>query len=134
MGIVLSSAKRFEIGPTSLTSFGMMAESPALSSVDGALVDKGTAVPKLCLSPVEMRTLTAVGDLLSAGKTFAPTRTIFHQPPLWFCPTEETIYRTISTPYVCRIHPNGCKFDLNSNKFKSDTKNLVRIKINRMKG
>ena len=38
---------------------------------------------------VEMCTLTAAGGLLHAGAASSVTRTNFHQPPLWFCPTED---------------------------------------------
>ena len=78
-------AKRFQAGPTSSTSFGMKDESPALSRWDVVLVDKGAAAPKLCLSPVEMRTPTAAGGLLPTGKISTATMIIFHQLPLWFC-------------------------------------------------
>ena len=73
------SAKRVDAGPMSSTSFGMKAEPPALLD---ALVDKGAAAPKLCLSPIETRTLTATGGLLLAGTASTATRTTFHQPPL----------------------------------------------------
>ena len=90
-----SSARRVKTyGPTSSTSFGMEAEPPASSMRGHALVDKGAAAPKPCLSPVEMRTLTAAGGLLPAGTASITTRTIFHQPPLWFCPTKEKSSRT----------------------------------------
>ena len=57
--------------PICLTIFGDDTTEPlALPRRDGVLVDKGTAVPKPCLSPVEMRTLTATGGLLSAGTAF----------------------------------------------------------------
>ena len=41
-----SSAKRVDASPTSSTSFGMTAESPALLCRDYALVDKGAEAPK----------------------------------------------------------------------------------------
>ena len=85
-----SSAKKADPDPMCLTSFGDdCTEPPALPYRDDAIVDKGAAAPKPCLSPVEMRTLTAAGGLLPAGTASTATRTIFHQPPLWFCPTEE---------------------------------------------
>ena len=79
-----------------LTSFGDdSTEPPALPCCrDDALVDKGAKASKPCLSPVEMRTLTAVGDLLPARTASTATRTIFHQPSRWFCPTEEMNSRT----------------------------------------
>ena len=61
------SAKRVDAGLASSTSFGMTAEPPALPRKDDVLVDKGAEVPKPCLSPVKMRTLTAAGGLLPAG-------------------------------------------------------------------
>ena len=83
------SAKRVQAGPTSSTTFGMKAEPPALSRSDDILVDIGAAAPKPCLSPVEMRTLTATGDLVPIGKTSTATMTISHQLSLWFCLTKE---------------------------------------------
>ena len=77
-----SSFAKVDIGPASLTSFGMMIEPPALTSRDDALVDEGATAPKPCFSPVEMYTLTAAEGLLPAGTAFTTTRTIFYQPPL----------------------------------------------------
>ena len=51
-------------------------------SRDDALIDEGAAVPKPCLPPVKIRTLTATGGLLLAGTASSATRTNFHQPPL----------------------------------------------------
>ena len=85
------SAKKVQAGPTSSTNFGMKAESPALPHRDDVLVDKSAAAPKACPSPVKMSTLTATGDLLPAGTASAATTTIFHQPPLSFCLTEEKV-------------------------------------------
>ena len=93
-----SSASRVKTyGPTSSTSFGMKAEPPAPSMRGHALVDKGAAATKPCLSPVGMRTLTAAGGLFPVGTASIATRTIFHQPPLWFCPTKEKISRTTTS-------------------------------------
>ena len=79
-----------------LTSFGEDSTGPPAvpCSRGDALVNKGTVAPKPCLSPVEMRTLTAVGSLLPAGTVSSATRAKFHQPPLWFCPIEEVNLRT----------------------------------------
>ena len=82
------SAKTVQVGPTSSTSFGMNAEPPVLPRRDDVLVDIGAAASTPCLSPVEMQTLTAAGDLLPTGKTSTATMTIFHQLPLWFCLTK----------------------------------------------
>ena len=79
------SGKRIDAGPPMcLTSFGNdFTESPALPCCrDDAMVDKGTAAPKTCLSPVEMRTPTAVGGLLPAGMASIVTQTTLHQLPL----------------------------------------------------
>ena len=73
----ICSAKRVDIDPTSSTSFGMTAEPSAVPHRDDILVDKSTAAPKPCLSPVEMRKLTTAGDLLPAGTASTARRTIF---------------------------------------------------------
>ena len=90
------SAKRVQAGPTSSTSFGDdFTGLPALPWLrDDVLVDNGAAAPKSCLSPLEMRTSTVAGGLLSAGTASTATRTTFDQPLLWFCPTEEVNLRT----------------------------------------
>ena len=78
------SAKRFQAGPTSSISFGDdFTGPPAFSCLrDDAMVDNGAATPKSCLSPVKMRTLTAAGGLLHAGKVSTTTRTTYYQPRL----------------------------------------------------
>ena len=88
------SAKIVQAGPTSSASFVMKVELSALPRRDDVSVDMGAAVPKPCLSPVEMRTLTAPGGLLPTGKTSTATITIFHQLPLWLCLTKNIKYRT----------------------------------------
>ena len=90
------SAERVRAGPT---SFDMKVEPPALPRRDDVLIDEGDAAPKPCLLPVDMRTPTAAGDLLSAGKASAATRIIFYQLPLRFCLTDETNSRT-TTQYA----------------------------------
>ena len=94
-----SSASQVDPDQMCSTSFGMKAKPSALPRRDEVLVDKGAAAPKPCLSPVEMRTRTAAGGLRSAGTVSTATMTIFHQPPLWFCLTEEIKSRT-SNQYV----------------------------------
>ena len=65
-----------------LTSSGdHFTDTPALPRRDGVLVNKGAAAPKSCLSPVEMRTLTAAGGLLPAGTASTSMRTIFPRSP-----------------------------------------------------
>ena len=72
----------------------MKAEPPDLPRKDDALVVKGAAALKSCLSPVEMRSLTDAGGLLFAGKASTATRIIYYQPRLWFCPTKEINSKT----------------------------------------
>ena len=62
------------------TSFGMKSEPLALSRRDDVLVDRGVAAPRSCLSPVEMRTLTAAGGLLPVGIASTAMRIIFPRP------------------------------------------------------
>ena len=90
------SAKRVQTGPKSSTSFGDdFPGPPALScSRDDALVGKGAAAAKSYLSPLEVRTPTAVGDLLLTGTTSTATGTTFDQSPLWFCLTKEIHLKT----------------------------------------
>ena len=82
-------AKRVQAGPTSSTSFGKKDKPPTLPCRNDVLVDNGAAAPKSCLSPLEMRTLTAAGGLLPTGKVSTATMAIFQQLPLWFCLTKE---------------------------------------------
>ena len=92
-----STARRVYDGPTSLTSFGRIAESPALPFRDDVLVDKGAEAPKPCLSPVEMRTQTAAGGLLPAVTASIAMRTIFPRPLSFWTLGEETKERTNRT-------------------------------------
>ena len=87
---------RVDFDPKISTSFGVDFTRPPTfpSSRGDALVGNGVAVPKSCLSPLEMRTPTAAGSLLLAGTASTATRITFDQPPLWFCPTEEINFRT----------------------------------------
>ena len=94
------SANRVDPGPMCPTSFGSdFTGPPALPcSRDDALVCNGTAAPKSCLSPLEMRSPIAAGGLLPVGKASTATRIIFYQPRLRFCPTKETRSERTSTP------------------------------------
>ena len=94
------SAKRVQAGRTSSTSFSMKAEPPALPHRDDALVYNGTAAPESCLSPLKMRTSTAPGGLLSAGKASTTTTITYNQARLRFCPTEETNSERTSIQYA----------------------------------
>ena len=46
---------------------------PALSCRDDAMAEKVAAAPKLCLSPVEMRTPKAAGGLRPSGTASGPS-------------------------------------------------------------
>ena len=92
----ICTAKRVQAGPTASTSFGVKAEPPAFPCRDN-LVENGAAAPKLCLSPLEIRTSTAAGGLLLAGEASTTTRITFYQPRLRFCRTEEANYERPST-------------------------------------
>ena len=83
------SAKRVQDGPTCSTSFGVKAEPPSLPCRDDVLVQNGATAPKLCISPLEMRTPTDASGLLPTDKTSTATRATFHQLPLRSCPTED---------------------------------------------
>ena len=72
--------------PMGCTHFSDTAESSTLTIIcsDGALVNEGTKVPKSCLSPVNMRKSTTVGDLLnvSLASTYKTQGTNFLPQPL----------------------------------------------------
>ena len=57
------------------TSFGVKVEPPALPCRDDVVVENGAAAPKLCISPLEMRTTTAACGLRPTGETFTATST-----------------------------------------------------------
>ena len=83
-------ANRVDPGPMGSTSFGVKAEPPALPCRDDVLAENGAAAPKSYLSPLEMRSPTAAGGLLSADMASTATRATFDQASLWFYLTEET--------------------------------------------
>ena len=70
-------------GPTSLTSFGMIADPLAPEKCIGdALVNNGTEAPKQYLPAIEVRLLSsATGGLLPTDTTSTAMRTIFPRPP-----------------------------------------------------
>ena len=96
MGIAVLQTNRVDPDPMCTTSFGDDCTGPpALScSREEALVDKGAATPKSCLSPLEMRSPIAAGGLLPTGETSTATTNTFDHPALWFYLTEETNLRT----------------------------------------
>ena len=77
-----NSSAKVDTDPMYLTSFGDDSIGPpALPCLrDDALVDKGAAAPKPCLSLIKMRMLTAAGDLLSASTASTAKKTIFPRP------------------------------------------------------
>ena len=88
------STKRIRDGPKSSTTFGEKVEPPALPCRDGVVVENGAAAPKSCLSPLEVRTRTTAGGLFSTGENSTATRITFDHSTLWFCQSEETLWRT----------------------------------------
>ena len=91
-----NSSAQVDTDPIRLTSFGEDSIGPPAPpcSRDDALVSKGAVAPKPCFSPVKMRTPTAAGGLLPAGKASTATRIIFYHLPLRLWPTEETNFWT----------------------------------------
>ena len=77
-------------------------------SRDDVLVGNGAAALKSCLSPLEMRSLTAAGGLLPADKASTTTRITLYQPCLRFCPTKETISERMSTQYALYYNSSFC--------------------------
>ena len=79
-----TSCARDEDGPTSMTSFGNIVESPAPGKCVGkALVNEGAEAPKAYLPRKEVRVLSsAAGGSLLASTTSTTMRTIFPPPPL----------------------------------------------------
>ena len=69
------------------------------------MVENGAAATKSCLSSLEMRSPTAAGGLLPAGKASTTTRITFYQPRLRFCSTEETNAERTSTQ--CPLYYNS---------------------------
>ena len=92
------TAQKAQDGPKTSICFGAKAEPPAFPYRDDFAVENGAAVPKSCLSPLEMRTTTAGGGLLLTGETSTATRTTFDSSVLWFCQTEETYSDRTSIP------------------------------------
>ena len=84
------SARRVDPGPnTNSTSFGMMAEPPALPCRDDVVVESGDAAPKSRLPSLEMRPSTSAGSLVPTGETSTGTETTVNKPHLQFYSTEE---------------------------------------------
>ena len=54
------------------------------------MVECGAAASESCLPSVEMRSSTAAGGLVPTGKASTASETTLNEPPLRFCPTEET--------------------------------------------
>ena len=77
-----SSSAQVDINQIRLASFDDDSTGPPAfpCSRDGALVDEGTAAPKPCLPPAEMRTPTAAGGLLPAGTASRAMKTFFSRP------------------------------------------------------
>ena len=120
------SEKRVDMSPKSSTNFGITAKPPALPRRNDVLVDKSTAAPKPCISPVQMRTITAAGGLLPAGTASTAMRTIFPRPHFSWSLSEETKKRNSLT---ISLHPaaGGGLFKLNQNKLWSSILAVLQI-------
>ena len=94
------SVNKVQAGPIILTTFSVKAELPALPCRDDVLVENGAAAPKSCLSPLEMRSTTATGDLLPTGEVSTATRITFDQPPLRIYSTEGMNSKRTPIQYV----------------------------------
>ena len=114
-----SSFAQINPNPMCLISFGNEStEPPAFPCCrNDPIVDKGAAASKSCISPVEMRTLKATRGLLPTGTASTATRTIFHQPPLWFCPTEGMNSRT-SIQYATTYYSSFWKIKVLETKLR----------------
>ena len=97
-----NSSAEVDPDPICLASFGEDYTGPPAHTCtrDDALADNGTAAPKPCLSPAEMRTLIAAGGVLPAGKASTATRITYYQPRLRFCPTDERNSERASIQYA----------------------------------
>ena len=84
------TAQRVQDGPKTSICFDVKAEPPALPCRDDVLTENGAAVPKSCLSPLEMHSPTAAGGLLLT----------VNQSPLRFYSTKETNSHNTSTQYA----------------------------------
>ena len=85
------SARRVEPGlTTNSTRFGVKAEPPALPCRDDSVVECGAAAFESCLPSMEMRSSAAAGGLVPTGEASTASETTLNEPPLRFCPTEET--------------------------------------------
>ena len=60
---------------TNSTSFGMIAEPPALPCRDDVVVESGDAAPESCLPSLEMRSPTGAGGLVPNGETSQASET-----------------------------------------------------------
>ena len=85
------SARRIESGPkTNSTSFGIMAEPPALPCRGDVVVESRDAAFKSCLPSLEMRSPKAAGGLLPTGEPSTAEKTTYNKTPLRLYATEET--------------------------------------------
>ena len=99
------SARRVETGPnTNWISFGVKPGPPALPCRGDSVVESGAVAFESCLPSMEMRPSTAAGGLVPTGEASQASETTFNEPPLRFCPTEETDLepscKKTSTPYA----------------------------------
>ena len=80
--IAILQHKRFQDGPKTSISFGMMAEPPALPCRDDVVVESGNAASQSCLPSLKMRSSTAAGGLVPTGEASTASETTFNEPLL----------------------------------------------------
>ena len=90
----------------------MKAEPPALPCRDDSVVECGAAAFESCLPSMEMHSSTTAGGLVPTGEASTASETTLNEPPLRFCPTEETDLepncKKNSTPYA--LHDSSSVF------------------------
>ena len=98
-----SPSGKVDDGPTSLTSFCMIAQPLLMAPekcIGDTLVNRGVEASKLCSTPVEMRMLSsAAGGLMSTGTASIMIRAIFPPPLFSWSLGEETKERTDRTSF-----------------------------------
>ena len=90
----------------------MKAKPPVLPCRDDVLVENGAAAPKLCLSPFEIRSSTAAGGLLPAGKASTMTRIPFSSRVFNSAQSRRRILRRhqLNTPCITTAVSDGTSF------------------------
>ena len=84
-----TAAQKVQDGPEILISFGVKAKLPALPCRNDVVLEGGNAASELCLRSLEMRSSTAVCDLVPTGESSTASETTSSEPLLRFYETEE---------------------------------------------